>query len=343
MQKLATFFISCSLLILGNTAFAQNTCCATTVVAPEVQSGFYTPNQIAPTDSTPVAPVGMVASSDLPDTEFLITKRGVAALDSVGQPDPAGGDVVLGADADGIFTPNDMSRYGITLAPDDTFDVTAVGFDLDQIKNLADSLLNGITASGPCCNLFIIMAAVVGDDAIKGFCDTVNNAGIYGASDIDGMNEVLTVFDAFGSAQISIPNLISTLELINQYGNVISTDCGGTGASNFLPYGVNKDKAYGYDVVGPIAVQKLSDVSLFMMYPNPTPTGDVNIYFTTSKEVNLAINVIDALGKRVYSNTLGSVSGDFTAQIPTHNLNSGIYFVELTDGENSTTKKLIVR
>jgi len=349
MKKLVTLFVASSLLLLGNTTFAQNTCCTGTVVAPEVQPGFYTPNQIAPTDSTPVAPMAVQASSELPNTEFLVTKRGVAAVmpdgsggwvaDTTG----GGGDVVIGADADGIFTPNDMGRYGVTLAPDDTFDVTAVGFDLDQIKNLADSLLNGTTSTGPCCQLFVIMASVIGEPALAGFCDSVNQAGINDANDIHGMNEVLTVFDAFATAQISVPSLISTMELINQYGNFISVECGGAGAGDFLPYGVNKTKRYGYDVVGPIAVQKISEVSLFMMYPNPTEAGNVNVYFTTSKQVDLSINVVDALGQRVFSKTLGSVSGNFTAQIPTENLNAGMYFVELTDGENSTTKRLIVK
>lgn len=79
-----------------------------------------------------------------------------------------------------------------------------------------------------------------------------------------------------------------------------------------------------------------------MLYPNPANTAIVNVYFTTSKTVDLNINVFDALGQRVHSQTLGNVSGDFNTTIPVRDLSSGMYFVELTDGHSSQTHKLLV-
>ena len=156
------------------------------------------------------------------------------------------------------------------------------------------------------------------------------------------MDEVLTIFDVFSSGQTSIGSLVSTLNLINDNGAFITQDCGGTGANDFLSFGINRNVTYGYDREGTIAVQKLSDVSLFMLYPNPARVGAVNIYFTTQKEVDLTINLFDALGQRVHHQTLGNVSGDFNTTIPVHNLASGMYYVELTDGHSNQILKVVV-
>jgi len=203
--------------------------------------------------------------------------------------------------------------------------------------------LNGTSpGSGPCCGLFTVMAIVLNEPAIAGFCDSVNNAGIYNSTQINGMNEVLTVFDVFSKGQTSIGSLVSTLELINDNGTRISTDCGGTGANDFMSFGINRTAQYGYDREGTIAVQKLSDVSLFMLFPNPATDGAVNIYFTTKKEVDLNINLFDALGQRVHHQVLGNVSGDFNTTIPVSNLAAGMYYVELTDGYSNQVLKVIV-
>jgi len=341
MKKLATLFAAC--LMAATTAQAQ-TCCTPTTIAPEITTGFYTTNQIGGNTNTPAATLSISNSADLPTVEYIVTKRNSPALDNTGAPDTigGGGDVIIGADVDGIFMPDNMGRYGISLNAGDTFDLTAIGYDLDVIKNLADSLLNGTSPSGPCCGLFGVMALVLGEPAIAGFCDSLNGQGIYNSTDINGMNEVLTIFDVFSSGETSVGSVISTLNLINSNGGSISTDCGGTGANNFLSFGINKNATYGYDREGTIAVQKLSDVSLFMLYPNPANKGAVNIYFTTQKEVDLTINLFDGLGQRVHHQTLGNISGDFNTLIPVSNLAAGMYYVELTDGHSNQILKVIV-
>lgn len=342
MKKLATLFAAC-FLMAGTTMNAQ-TCCSGSTTAPEIQTGFYTTSSIAINQNTPAPVLSTAASSDLPTVEYIVTKRNTPALDNTGMPDTTGGggDVIIGADLDGIFMPNAMGRYNITLSPNDTFDLTAVGYDLDIIRELADSLLNGYAGNQPCCGLFTLMSIALGEPAIAGFCDSVNNAGIYGAADIHGMNEVLAIFDVFASGQTSLGTVISTLQIINSNGNFISSDCGGTGAANFLPYGINRNSQYGYRAGMAVAVKELSDVSLFMMYPNPANTDAVQVYFTTQQEVDLTINVVDAMGQRVYSQTLGNVMGNIDTTIPVADLSTGMYFVELTDGHSSQVHKLLV-
>ncbi len=344
MKKITNLLVAASLMI-ATTATAQNTCCQTTTVAPEVASGMN--STLVPIDRNSPGINLAVSAVDLPTLEFLITKKNTAALDAMGAPDTTGGggDVVIGGvGSNGIFTPKDKSRYGVSLAVGDTFELTAVGYDLTVVKTLTDSLLNGKYSSGaPCCNLFILLAAQLQDSTIKGFCDTLRNNGVNGAGDVNNIEDVLEVIDGFSSAQISVESLISILQIINSNGGSISPDCGGTGTKDFFPYGVNKNKRYGYEVDNPVAVKQLSDVSLFMMFPNPSIDGVVNINFTTSKQVDLSLNVLNTLGQRVATQQLGSVDGNLSTNIDTGSLTAGMYFVELTDGEASQTYKLIVR
>lgn len=346
MKKLITLAASGLLAIAFNAQVTAQTCCTGATTAPEITTGFYAVGKIDGNTNTPAPTLSVNPSADLPTTEYIVTKRGTLAIDGTGAADTTGGggDVILGADADGIFMPNNMTRYGITLANGDIFDLTAVGYDLPVIKNLADSLLNGSESNGtPCCNLFNVIAIVVGEPAIAGFCDSMNNAGINSSADINGMNEVLEIFDVFTEGSMSIGNITSTLQLINENGNVISTECGGTGAVDFLSYGINRNSKYGYEAGNTIAVRQLSDVSVFMVFPNPANDDQVNVYFTTKKTVDLNINLIDAMGRTVYQAAANGVLGNINAEIPVADLAPGLYIVELTDGYSNKTQKLIVR
>lgn len=346
MKKLLTLAASSLFLLISTNQMTAQTCCGANTTAPEMTSGFYTTGKIDGNTNTPAPNLAVMASSDLPTTEYIVTKRNTVAVDGVGAPDTTGGggDVILGADPDGIFTPNNMTRYGISLVNGDTFDVTAVGYDLARISTLADSLLNGKNANGnSCCAIFPILAAFIGEPAIAGFCDSMNNAGIFSSADITGMNEVLEIFDVFTEGTMSIGNITNTLALINDNGNFISTECGGSGGPNFLSYGINRSAVYGYEAGNTIAVRELSDVSVFMLFPNPANTEAVNVYFTTKKTVDLTINLVDAMGRTVYQAAADAVLGDISTTIPVGNLAPGMYIVELTDGYSNKTQKLIVK
>lgn len=350
MKKLITLAASSLCLLAFNLQVTAQTCCAGTTTAPEITTGFYTTGKIDGTSFTPAPNLTVTASADLPTTEYIVTKRNTPAMmmdgngNSVPDTTGGGGDVIIGADANGIFMPNDMGRYGVTLANGDTFDLTAVGYNLAVIQELADSLLNGKNANGnDCCELFVLMSAFIGEPAIAGFCDSMNNAGIYTSADITGMNEVLEIFDVFTEGSMSIGNITNTLGLINQNGNFISTECGGTGAANFLSYGINRNAKYGYEAGNTIAVRELSDVSVFMLFPNPANTEAVNVYFTTKKTVDLTINLVDAMGRVVYQAAADGVLGDISTTLPVGDLAPGMYIVELTDGYSNKTQKLMVK
>lgn len=347
MKHLSNLFTALCFLALGHCLQAQNTCCDGSTVAPQITAGFYA-TQVAADTSTPGVTLSVSASSDLTDVEFVVTKRNALALGNNGLVDSTDGQpsgaVIIGSSVTGVFVPDNLGRYGVTLEAGDTFDVTAVGYDLALLKVLADSLLNGKNASGnPCCDLFQLIALLPGNDpSIAGFCDSVRVNGVNGAADINNFDDVLVVFDAFGGGQTSLTSVLTTLQLINSYGSFITSDCGGTGSNDFLPYGVDPYSSYGFDLEGTVAVQELSNLSLFMVYPNPA-SEQVMLRFKTEQSVDLMINLYNALGQRVYNQSTPAVSGDHSITISTSRLNAGIYTLELTDGQASKTLRLLIK
>jgi hypothetical protein len=80
------------------------------------------------------------------------------------------------------------------------------------------------------------------------------------------------------------------------------------------------------------------DVSdLISVYPNPAPNGEFTLSNATGEAVKL--NVIDLLGKVVYTKDLGR-SNEYQVAIP--NVKSGIYFVEVISNKGTFTQKLNV-
>ena len=77
------------------------------------------------------------------------------------------------------------------------------------------------------------------------------------------------------------------------------------------------------------------------VYPNPaTDVFDVTFNFTTS--ANVRIELVDVLGKTVYSNEVGNISGSTKQTISTQEFGKGIYTLRITvDGKNFL-RKLVV-
>ena len=74
--------------------------------------------------------------------------------------------------------------------------------------------------------------------------------------------------------------------------------------------------------------------NLFLIYPNPSNTGFVNI--KSSKTGAVQAKVFDMLGKQIIDTV---ISND---RLPLSSLNAGIYIVKLTQNNSTTTKKLII-
>lgn len=70
-------------------------------------------------------------------------------------------------------------------------------------------------------------------------------------------------------------------------------------------------------------------------YPNPVSNG--KIYITSKTALDKEILIYDVLGKKVLQTTISSRELNITSIPP------GVYIIKITEGENTTTRKLIVR
>lgn len=345
MKKLSIYVLmSMAFLFVSNSLNAQVSKCCGNVTAPELQSGT---GAVVDRNATTSAPTIAVLSSGLPNTEYLILKRGVKAGSD---PD---GDMIVGTDADGMFVPANINKNGVTLDSGDVFDLVAVGFDLSQVKTLADSLLNGRTAAvggQSCCGLFPTLAAVqrqsdptftIEDSiALANFCDTVRANGINNSNDVNDLGDVLVIFESFSDTALSAESMVDVLGLINDNGNYISAQCGGAGAKDFLKYGVNVGKRAG----NPVPVERLGESKTnFMIYPNPA-RAFVQVRVTTEEITDLQVNVYSTMGAKVHSDALNGVEGNAQMTIDVSKFAAGVYYIELTDGNNNKDiRKMVVR
>lgn len=70
-------------------------------------------------------------------------------------------------------------------------------------------------------------------------------------------------------------------------------------------------------------------------YPNPVSNG--KIYITSKTSLDKEILIFDVLGKKVLQTTISSKELNITSIPP------GVYIIKITEGETTTTRKLIVR
>ena len=70
-------------------------------------------------------------------------------------------------------------------------------------------------------------------------------------------------------------------------------------------------------------------------YPNPVSNG--KIYITTRSTTEKEIVIFDVLGKKVLQVTTTA------REINVSNLSPGVYFIKITEGEATATRKLIVK
>ena len=84
----------------------------------------------------------------------------------------------------------------------------------------------------------------------------------------------------------------------------------------------------------PVRINKLVNDLNISLYPNPTNTGYVNITSINNGVINA--RVFDILGKKVIDVSIEN------NRLDVNQLKTGIYIIKMTQGTNSTTKKLVI-
>ncbi len=97
-----------------------------------------------------------------------------------------------------------------------------------------------------------------------------------------------------------------------------------------------------YSIVTGIETLSNFTESAISIYPNPASNGNFNITLTANDKNNITLNVYDVLGKEVHSFNYTTKVGSNFINVNLKDSNKGMYFVKLSSGDNSITKKLII-
>ena len=84
------------------------------------------------------------------------------------------------------------------------------------------------------------------------------------------------------------------------------------------------------------------DLQMVNVFPNPT-SGNCSVSFNLTKPKSLSVKITDVLGKEVYAlkNELYD-AGEQRIQLNTGFLQTGLYFIQLSDGLRQITKQLVI-
>lgn len=85
-----------------------------------------------------------------------------------------------------------------------------------------------------------------------------------------------------------------------------------------------------------VGIEELESLNRVEVYPNPV-VGDINIVFENNGNYN--IRLLDVTGKVILTTEVNAAR----TAISSDNLNSGVYFIQITDSDNNTVTRKIVK
>lgn len=216
--------LGCLALTATTTAFSQATCGAT---AGQFTANN-TPMQLLVSDMT-TAPVFTTNPAGLPNTDYVVSLQGEPSSDGLG---PA----IIGAGPASFLAPD----YNMTVG--DSFYVHAFSYDLHQVKLLIHSLYNNSFFPGTTC-------CAAADQIFNGFCANLSAQGINDSSDVNSVEDLFAVMNAFsgGNGNLSVKGLVTNLTDLNSslgfFGNC-------SGGISELCFAVDTLSYQFYEVIG---------------------------------------------------------------------------------------------
>ena len=150
---------------------------------------------------------------------------------------------------------------------------------------------------------------------------------------------------------ITIPNtgqnnyLITELTPNTRYQWRIKTTCGTTSSSY-------SQRKYFYTLPNNTTTQfavtnkttantKIESANNFMVYPNPA-SASVNISYFSEGANESNLNIVDINGRLIKTQRVQISDGDNTINIETENIESGIYFVQIRNEQDTEIQRLII-
>ena len=254
------------------------------------------------------------------------------------------------------------------------------GAGQEEINSVSADSSGNVYASGWYDGDLIIRGFYLGNGGNyggKGFLAKFNKNGI--CVDVKQPNYVVKIIDntMFKCGNVSVPGVYDNVNL-NAGTYIMKCDTSGKGLWAYQPVTsiggiLNTDKKgniyltgsfygtadfggttiTGYNDMFVAKISPPKDVSVreikknendlnFSIYPNPTGNIFTLLYSGTKTDIEIKINVIDALGKTVYTETITAFTGSLKKEINLSGISKGTYFIKLSSQEFIETKKIVV-
>ena len=114
---------------------------------------------------------------------------------------------------------------------------------------------------------------------------------------------------------------------------LIFTGFGGSATGDFI---------FTKELVGNVGIyQSMASNNILNLYPNPANEA-INITFVSVSEI-VELSIFDITGKQVYTEQINAGYGLNQKRISVNSLVKGIYFLNISDSRNKTTKKFIIK
>lgn len=111
-------------------------------------------------------------------------------------------------------------------------------------------------------------------------------------------------------------------------------------------YGMGWDNVnrlfYYYESYLPSAIESIGETDIISLYPNPTE-GISNLVFESKQNESLQLSVYNTLGQSVKTETVEAQAGKNSIQLDLSTLNSGSYFLRISNGKEQKTLPLQIR
>lgn len=160
------------------------------------------------------------------------------------------------------------------------------------------------------------------------------------------INDIAATFDDSGSAIVcgNAPGISGTVVSSQPLSGFNSENSTGiwtlTVADGFDQDGGSID-SWSLNICS-VAALKTNENALenFVLYPNPS-NGNFTIQFNSSSNNLILVGVHDIRGREIFSKTYQN-SGFFNENIQLNNLQSGVYLINIQDGDKKTIKKIVI-
>ena len=102
-----------------------------------------------------------------------------------------------------------------------------------------------------------------------------------------------------------------------------------------------KHPGYSASASCQVGINEVASINAVSVVPNPFNSQAV-VSFVSEKSTVMTERLSNMLGAVVYKNTLNVKAGENSSVLDARNLPAGVYFYSITDGKQTTTKRVVV-